>query len=175
MKISKIIFILSVLILASCSTPYVATDYDRAVDFNNLKTYNYFTNIDWNGLNELDQKRFIEAIDDALQSKNWVKSEKPQILIDIKPQQRIVRNVDTHVGIGTGSYGGGFGTSMSVGIPIQTQKLESNFIIEMINPQNQNLIWQGVFRNQSSKGKQNIEIIPSAVQRIFKDFPPEQK
>ncbi|MCK0202847.1 DUF4136 domain-containing protein [Ornithobacterium rhinotracheale] len=165
--------IFSLLLLAACSSAHVDTDYDRGVNFSQIKTYNYFSDIDWNGVNQLDQTRIVRAIDQELKAKSWQKSNHPQVLIDIKPSEQVVTNTNT-VGIGTGSYGGGFGTSMQVGIPIKTKKLQKDLVIEMLDATNQHLIWQGVFSKEFSTRADSEKIIQSAIQDLFKKFPPKK-
>lgn len=171
----RIIIAFVLLGITSCSTPYVAMDYDREVNFDQIKTYNYFSDIEWGNLNKLDQSRFIKAVDAELAAKGFVKSENPQVLIDIQPDQKMVKRSNASVGVGGGGFGRHTGVGVSLGIPISTKKSQKNYVVEMLSADTQNLIWQGVYQRDFSPNKSNTEIIPKAVADLFKKFPPEKK
>jgi len=58
--------LLVILLIQSCG-PIVNYDYDINTDFNNLKTYAYFDDIN-TGLSALDTKRIVRTLDKKLQS-----------------------------------------------------------------------------------------------------------
>ncbi len=63
MKIAQLIPVLA-LFVASCGSISVATDYDKATDFSNYKSYAFYkTGIDKVELSDLDKKRILRAID----------------------------------------------------------------------------------------------------------------
>jgi len=71
MKALKLLPLLGVfLILASCSTVRVASDYDQNVNFNEYKTYAFYKpGIDEAAISDLDKKRILRAIDAEMSSK----------------------------------------------------------------------------------------------------------
>ena len=79
LKYFKYIFIL---VLFGCSSSKVIYDYDLKTDFSEYKTYNFFEDAG-DGMNELDIKRFVSAIETNLDSIGYKKSEKPDFYIDV--------------------------------------------------------------------------------------------
>lgn len=158
--------------LTSCAT--VQSDYDRNVDFSQYKTYNYFTNIEWENFSELDQRRFYNAIDAQMQAKGFTKSENPQLIIDIQPKEREYKSTDSSVNIGGGNWGRGGSIGGSVGIPIRTRKSDKQIIIEMVDASNDQMVWQGVFDKTTSPNADKEKIINSAVEKIMAKFPPKK-
>lgn len=153
----------------------VSTDYDRGVDFSQYKTYNFYTNIQWGKTNELDQNRILQAIETELNAKGLTQVEAPDLLIDIKTQETAVKRNTGNIGIGSGNYGrrGGFG--VSVGIPIARKRLHKNYVIEMVDAKNNNLVWQGVFEKDVSPNADPIEVIDKAMHKLLSKYPPKIK
>ena len=54
--------------LISCSAIKVNYDYDKAVDFSNYSTYNYYSDME-SGLSQLDEKRLLRALDSTLKAR----------------------------------------------------------------------------------------------------------
>jgi hypothetical protein len=80
------------LILSSCSTVRVATDYDREANFDNYKTFAFFKpGIDKAEISDLDKRRILKAIEAELMAKGYTKSENPDLLVSIftKSNQRV--------------------------------------------------------------------------------------
>ncbi|MXV37545.1 DUF4136 domain-containing protein [Flavobacteriaceae bacterium Ap0902] len=171
------IYIICFMLLAfitSCSTAYVASDYDREVDFNQYKTYNFYSNIDWKDMNEFNQKAMLSSIQTELAKDGLTQSENPDILIDVLVDERLVKRQTGSVGVGSGSYGRGLGVGMSVGIPISTKKMQKNYVIEMVDAKNEHLVWQGVYEKDASVRADNQEIIQQAVTKMFTQYPPQK-
>src|SRR5690606_28868931 len=103
-----LIFFITV-IITSCAPVHVNYDYDTATDFNNYKTYNYYKEMT-TGLNDLDTKRLIDAINGELQLKGFLMSENPDFLINIQSSEfQEVQRSNVGVGLGGGgrNIGGG--------------------------------------------------------------------
>ena len=63
MKTFKLLSILFILTLASCSTVRVNADYDKKATFTNYKTYAYLkSGIDKVEISDLDKKRILYSI-----------------------------------------------------------------------------------------------------------------
>ena len=84
--------VLLVLILFSCSTVDVYSDYDKNTDFSNYKTYAFYKKgIDKVEISDLDKRRILRAIEHELKAKGMVVSDNPDVLINIftKSQEKI--------------------------------------------------------------------------------------
>jgi hypothetical protein len=72
----------------------VNSDYDKKANFASYKTYAYNkSSIDKLEISDLDKKRILYAIDDALPSKGFSKSDNPDVLISIFTKERERVNV----------------------------------------------------------------------------------
>jgi len=124
----KLLLILITLLFFSCSVIKVEQDYDKDTDFSSYTTYNYFGDLN-TGLNELDDKRLIKAIDATMRMKGFLLTEDPDILINILSVDYLspVRN---NVGIGIGGTGRSVGGGVSVGLPVGQSKLIRSITFE---------------------------------------------
>lgn len=173
MKLFKISLVaILFMFLASCAS--VQSDYDRNVNFSTYKTYNYYTDIEWGNLSELDQRRFFSAIDSEMQTKGLTKSDDPQLLIDIVAKEREYKSTSSSVNIGGGNWGRGVSVGGSVGIPIRTRKSDKQIMIEMLDASNDQLVWQGVYEKTTSPKADKQKLIDNAIQKIFTKFPPKK-
>ena len=82
------IYIIFCFLLISCNAVRVNYDYDKATNFSNYTTYNYFSDIE-SGLSELDEKRLVKALDSALQAKGYLLAEEPDFFINILSNKSI--------------------------------------------------------------------------------------
>lgn len=165
--------IFSSIFLFSCSTQTVSVDYDRNQDFSQLKEYQFeFVE---NTMSELDIQRIQNAIRKELNLKGMVYNENSTVKIKIVPQEYISENRDSQVGIGVGGGSYGFGTSVGIGIPINSEKLNQQYLVSIYNAENQ-LVWDGRLDIQMPANA-NPETIDANVQKgvskLFKNYPPE--
>ncbi|HPJ09714.1 MAG TPA: DUF4136 domain-containing protein, partial [Flavobacterium sp.] len=84
MKTIKLLPLLLIMMLASCASVRVNTDYDKSVNFAAYKTYAFYkTGIDKVEISDLDKKRILRSIDETMASKGFTKSENPDLWINI--------------------------------------------------------------------------------------------
>ena len=114
MKTFKLLSILFILTLASCSTVRVNADYDKKATFTNYKTYAYLkSGIDKAEISDLDKKRILYSIDEVMATKGFTKSENPDVLISIFTKERDRVDVYQNYGFGwDGTLGGEWVTQM---------------------------------------------------------------
>ena len=175
MKIFKGISALFLLILlSSCSTVRVATDYDREANFNNYNTYAFFKpGIDKAEISDLDKKRILRAIDAELSAKGMVKNEEPALLVSIFTKERERIDVyNNNFGWGWGWnpwwYGGAFGSTVS-------RSTEGSLYIDLIDAKTKELVWQGVGSAKlitSGNIDKKEERIREIVREIMVAYPP---
>lgn len=178
MKTIQILPVFLLLVLTSCSSVRVASDYDKNADFNQYKTYAFFkSGIDKVEISDLDKRRILTAIDTELASKGFTKSENPDLLINIFTKSR--QQVDVNQFNAGWGYGWGWGwnpyiwSGRSTSVSTSTQGM---LYIDLIDAKKKELIWQGEgigILNQNIDKKD--ERIQEFVQKILAKYPPEKK
>ncbi|MBT8236569.1 MAG: DUF4136 domain-containing protein [Bacteroidia bacterium] len=176
---------LALLMLASCVSVRVVTDYDRDTNFSEYKSYAFYkTGIDKAEISDLDKKRILRAIEAEMGSRGLVKSESPDLLVSIftKEKERVdVFNNSFGFGWGWGYpywggyWGGYWGPWGGYWGPNVSTRTEGALYIDLIDAKNKELVWQG--RGQGSLNNfRNIEKkeerIKEFVSEILARYPP---
>lgn len=163
-------------IVISCATVHVSYDYDTATDFSSYTTYNYYPEMA-SGLNQLDEKRLIKAVDSAMLAKGFQFSEEPDFLINMKSSAyRSPQSSSLGVGVGGGS--GGVGGGVSVGVPLGQPNFEREIVFDLVDSQKDVLIWQAVsssnFRDNAAPATREKQL-REIVRKVFGKFPPKSR
>ncbi|WP_397363580.1 DUF4136 domain-containing protein [Olleya sp. R77988] len=173
-KIMRLLPIMLVLItLTSCSTVKVAADYDKAVNFDNYKTFAFFkSGIDKAEINDIDKRRILRAIETELTAKGYTKSENPDVLVSIftKSNQRVdIYNNRWGVGAwGWGRFGWGFNNQ-----PAVSTSTQGVLFVDLIDANKKELVWQGQGTGYLSKNMDKKEArINEFVTKIMEKYPP---
>ena len=173
MKTLKLLSLLGFFILTSCGSVSVNTDYDKKANFASYKTYAYSkSSIDKLEISDLDKKRILYAIDDAMPSKGFSKSENPYVLISLFTKERERVNVYNNMGWGYG-FGWGWGPSWGMGYSTTTTTPEGTLYIDIIDAKTKELVWQGIgtgyLTTNSEKKEQRFK---EFVSKILEKYPP---
>lgn len=177
MKAIKLLPLFLLLLLSSCSSVSVYSDFDKNADFGQYKTYGFHkTGIDKVKISQLDKNRILNAIDAELSQKGMTKSETPDLLINIFTKER--ERVDvTQYSYGWG-YGWGFGWNPYLwgGQPYVSRSTEGTLYIDLIDAKKKELIWQGegvgyLTQNRSKKEARINEFVA----KILMQYPPTKK
>lgn len=170
----NILLILSIVLLSSCNTIKVATDYDTKVDFNQYKTFAFYKPaIDKAKISDLDKKRILKAIEEELLLKGFTKSKNPDILVGIftKSREKVNVNVNRGFGWGWNPYRG-INNNMTV-----NQYTEGTLFVDFIDAKKKELVWQGIgtgaLRDKSREKRE--ERIKEFVKEIISKFPSGQE
>ena len=177
MKILKLLFLLCLVILTSCSSVKVVSDYDTKVDFTSYKTFAFYKKgIDKASVSDLDKKRIMRAVEAELVAKGFSKSANPDILVSIFTKSREQVNVsDNNVGIGWGwGYNPWFYGRTNINI---NQYTEGTLFIDFIDKKTNELIWQGIGSGamKMSNIEKKEERINEFVYKIISTYPPGLK
>ena len=177
MKILKLLFLLCLVILTSCSSVKVVSDYDTKVDFTSYKTFAFYKKgIDKASVSDLDKKRIMRAVEAELVAKGFSKSVNPDILVSIFTKSREQVNVsDNNVGIGWGwGYNPWFYGRTNINI---NQYTEGTLFIDFIDKNTNELIWQGIGSGamKMSNIEKKEERINEFVYKIISTYPPGLK
>jgi hypothetical protein len=178
MKTIKLLPLLFLFVLVSCSSVQVATDYDKNVDFANYKSFAFFkSGIDKVEISDLDKRRILNAIDAELTAKGITKSENPDLLVNIFTKSR--QQVDVNQFNAGWGYGWGWGWNpwmwggRSTTVSTTT---EGTLYIDLIDARKKELIWQGegvgVLTQNINKKDERIK---EFVKKILEKYPPGKK
>ncbi|KQB38857.1 DUF4136 domain-containing protein [Flavobacterium daejeonense] len=174
MKTIKIIPLLFLFLLSACSSIRVNSDYDSHVDFSQYKTYAFHKKgIDRVQISELDKKRILHAIDNALMQKGMSKSENPDLLVNIFTKEREQIDVNQfNMGWGYG-WGWGWNPYFWGGNTYVSSSTQGTLFIDLIDAKKKELVWEGqgigiLTENRKEKEKQINEF----VSKILAQFPP---
>ena len=135
---------LVLLVMTSCSSVRVMTDYDTEANFDGYRSYAFFKpGIDKAQISDLDKKRILRAIDAELTAKGMIKKEDPDILISIFTKEREQVDVYNNWGIGWG-WGWGWGWGPGWRGNTVSSRVEGTLYIDLIDTNNNELVWQGM-------------------------------
>lgn len=141
MKIQKLLFLpIIALIISSCSSVKVTTDYDTKADFNKYKTFAFYKKgIDKAPISDLDKKRIMRAVETELLAKGMTKSSSPDLLVSLftKSRERINVNDNLYGGFYYPWYYGANRIRVS-------QYTEGTLFIDLLDATKKELVWQGV-------------------------------
>lgn len=183
MKTLKILAapVLILLLLSSCSSVQVLSDYDKEANFTEYKSYAFYkTGIDKVQISDLDKKRILRAIEAEMSKRGFTKSESPDLLVSIftkeKEQVDIYNNYWGGYGYGWGwnpyYWGPGYG-----GGGYASTRTEGSLYIDLIDASSKELVWQG--KGVGNLGNINNiekkeERIREFVSEILMQYPPNQ-
>lgn len=174
MKTLRILPVL-LLILASCASVHVNSDYDKKADFTQFKTYAFFKNgIDKVEISDLDKKRILRSIDETMSTKGFTKSDSPDLLINFFTKSQDEVNINQY-GAGWG-YGYGWGWNpYFYGSTVHTNT-EGTLYIDIIDAKKKEMIWQGQGVGYLTKDtERKDEVIKDFVSKILAQYPPQKK
>ena len=181
MNVFKLSPILLILIISSCVSVRVSSDYDKNIDFTTYKTYAFYKKgIDKVEISDLDKRRILRAIEADLHAKGFIKSKDPDILVNIftKSREKIDVYNNAYYGwypwyYGYGFYGPGYGYGF--GYYNVSRSIEGTLFIDLIDARKKELAWQGIGSGAlaSSKSIEKKEArINEFVTEIMLQYPP---
>ena len=173
LKLLSILFFITV-ILVSCGSVRVASDYDSEADFSQYKTFAFYkSGIDKVEISDIDKKRILKSIQTTLLNKGLTINENPDILINIatKSSDNIYIDNTFYSPYYTGwypNYGRGHRQ-------VAYSTSQGALYIDLIDTKTKQLIWQGKGTGflSSSKRTNRDELVSSYVTKILDVYPPE--
>ncbi len=177
-RLMKIVpFVLLFILMASCSSVRVASDYDKNANFDQYKTFAFYKpGIDKVEISDLDKRRILRALEAELLAKGFTKSETPDLLVSIFTKSREQVNVYNN---GFGPYGYGWGWSPYYWNNYNTSvstSTEGILYVDLIDASKKEMIWQGMgtgYLSQNMDKKE--ERIKEFVGKIMEKYPPGTK
>lgn len=174
MRLFKILTILSVFAIVSCSSIRVAADYDTQVDFSKYKTYAFYKKgIDKVDISDLDKRRILRALEAELSAKGMTVSENPDLIISIFAKSTKKINVyDGYNNYYYGYwspwyYGPNYGSQVTV-------HEEGTLFVDFVDNEKKELVWQGIGKgalviDNAAKKEARIN---EFISRILEKYPP---
>jgi len=163
------------MLLISCG-PTVYLDFDKKTDFSGYTTYQFYPDID-SGMNQLDDKRVMMAIDSVLNQRGFTKTDSNRFYINFYATE-IISNSRNTLGIGVGGGGGNVGVGVSGGIPIGGAVVNHQLTLDFVDAQgDQSLVWQAVIEGEikeKATPQQKEAYFYSVVQKALQKFPPKK-
>lgn len=172
MRLLKVLFLSC--LFAACGTARI--DYDRNTDFSAYRTFDFYPEMN-SGLNQLDEKRVIAQTEALLVSRGFVRSENPDMYINIFTRQyETPYNSSVGIGIGSGGRRGGIG--ISGGIPIRSNSMTQEITFDLIDAGKDDLFWQGIYEakvgnNTSPEARERM--YRKVVEKVFGKYPPGRR
>lgn len=179
MKAIKIFPVLFLLILTSCGSSFsVYSDFDKNIDFSQYKTYDFHKrSIDKIKISELDTKRILQAVEVELSKKGMIRSNNPDLFINISTKEK--ERVDVNqFGYGMMGYGWGYGWNPYLwrSQPTMTTSTERILFIDLIDAKKNELVWQGEGVAYAAQKRADKDVIISEfIAEIMTQYPPVKK
>ena len=190
MKYINALWLLSLIILGSCSSITVTSDYDKEVDFSKYKTFEYYGWAEESDkiLNRFDKERIESAFGDEFYKRGlkYVKDNGDMVvsLYIVVDQKTSTTAYTNHHGMGGygyggagwyGGYGGGYG-GMGMGTSTTTYSqndyLVGTLVVDIYDKAEKKMIWQSVGQKTVDDNPDNREKNSAKVAAaIMKPFP----
>ncbi|MBT7850317.1 MAG: DUF4136 domain-containing protein [Formosa sp.] len=177
MKIKILSIVTALLLLTSCQSVRVVTDYDKVAPFNSYKTFGFYKEgVDRAEISDLDKRRILSAIEKTFLEKGFTKSESPDLMVNFftkeKQQINIYNNSFNSFGWG---WGWGWGPYFNAQHNI-SNSTQGTLYIDLIDTKRKELIWQGIGRgNLSTSVEHKDELITDFVNSILSNYPPKER
>ena len=186
-KLFRLITVLATITLVTgCgSTTKIHSDYDHSLDFSQYKTYNYYSpmGIENPNYSSLLGQMFRDAIDAQMLPRGYVKSDNPDLLINVSARLEDKTKVTTtsdpmmhgggYYGYRGGMYdpwgGYGYGTSTHV-----SQYTEGTVNVDMVDIAQKRMVWEGIAIgriNEKRKAGELRQNIMTGVAEMFEGYP----
>ena len=173
------------LLIASCaSKPTIETDYDHSVDFSQYKTYAFFNpmGIENPNYSSIYGSIFRQAISREMESRGYVKSDNPDLLINVSGRLQEKTKVTTtsdpymsggYYGYRRGAYGawGGYGYGSQTHV---SQYTEGTVNVDMVDRMQKRMVWEGVAVGRVNEKRTNEETrtnINNGILEMFAGYP----
>jgi len=162
-------FALLGLLLTSCASIQVSSDFDSKAPFAQYKTFAFLKEgIDKAEISDLDKKRILRSIEKQMTEKGYTLSETPDIFINFFTRERERQDIYQSVGVGWG-WGPVWGSTVQVA-PTATEGI---LFIDIIDGKQKDLVWQGKGAGILSERANKDEQIDKFVSEILKQYPPK--
>ena len=160
------IFVTAFILMLSCSSMSVHTDFDDQADFALYKTYNWMAKKEKPaGRAELADTRIKRAVDNELDLKGYHRAGKGN-----KPDLLIIYHMNVTQKIQVDHYGYRYWGPRHTEV---TRYKEGTLVLDFIDAKNQQLVWRGWASGILGKPDKMEEHINKAVSKLMEKYPPQ--
>lgn len=174
--------IIALLLLGSCSSVKVVTDYDKSVDFSQYKTYEYYGWAEESDriLNRFDRERIEQSLGEEFKKRGleYVEENGDMIVaLYIVVEQKTQKTANTTHHGGYGGYYGygpgyGWGSTYSTTTVSEYDYNVGTLVVSVFDTKEQKLIWEGVGTKTVDDNPQTREkSIPKTAAKIMYEYP----
>jgi hypothetical protein len=173
--------LLAGLIMAGCAAtpPQPESMRDPGADFASFATFSWAPNPGADGADQplrlLDQN-IRAAIAGEMQRRGYSQDDaNPDLRIAYETASATrIEDSPVRVGVGMGSWGGSFGSSVNVSSSSVRNYQEGTLVIHAIDVARNAEVWQGRISSRIGKGSLEPAAVTTAVQAAMRDFPARQ-
>ena len=165
---------IGLLILASCSSITVNSDYNTQFDFSKWKTFGFIPIPEKAGIDQINANRLGDAVKKQLEAKGYKLAEPADFGVAFQFGKQQVTDVSSYGGYGYGWGWGGWGYGPGGGVDV-TQYEQGTLIIDLVDMKENKLEWRGTGQgalDDNPTVEDRIANIDSAVSQILAQFPP---
>lgn len=186
MKLYKILILGLVVLGSGCATsPDVGSDFDPVVNFSELKTFGWKAPAVDGRVNDIVENRVRTAVVEQLSVKGYREvSSNPDFLVTYRAQINTPRSSNVSMGMGmsfgrssSGSRSRRSSVSVSTNTANVSQLREGTLVLNFLDGQDNNLIWQGSTTGSIEENlapEERDRRITQAVSGILEEFPPDE-
>jgi hypothetical protein len=176
--------IFPVLMTACASRPTIQSDYDPAVDFGQYKTYGFFSpmGIENPNYSSIYGSIFRDAIGKEMESRGYVLSDEPDLLLNVSARLQDKTKVTTTSGPYKGDYYYGYRRGFydpwygyvygaTTHIDSYTQGTVN---VDMVDRVQKRMVWEGIAIGRVNEKKSNDErraAIHAGIKEMFAGYP----
>ena len=177
--------IIATLLLASCASgPAIETDYDHTVDFTKYRTYGFFNpmGIENPNYSSIYGAIFRDAIGKEMDSRGYVQSDNPDLLINVSGRLQEKTKVTTtsdpymaggYYGYRRGMYGawGGYNYGTTTHVSNYT---EGTVNVDIVDRAAKRMVWEGVAVGRVKEDRTNEQrrqAIYAGIKEMFAAYP----
>jgi hypothetical protein len=173
MKILKLLLVC--IIIYSCGGPRAVYDYDEQVNYSTYNSIGIYPDIR-SGLSELDQRRLLNSVNEALEEKGMLATTMPDLYLNIYSES-YQEPSRSSVGVGIGGTGRNVGVGVSGGIPIGGPENFLRLTFDLVDVRTDELVWQAVVDSKfdlNSSPEERQKKFDKIVDEALEGYPPKK-
>lgn len=171
----RLIFGITFLLLASCSSSKVVSDYDSSVNFDDYKTFGFTKDAQQIPVDNFVRTRILNSITSNLKNKGLAESDNPDLLVDLAIKTKNKKDYSTtNVNLST-VFGKKwrFRTGVGKSYSKQIDYTEGTLIITLIDKAKNQLVWKGHRTDVVKEKNLQKENIDNGINAILAGYPPQ--